>query len=163
MPSFDIVSKVDLQSLDNAINSAVKEIVTRFDFRDSATEVNLDKKSMVVNILTENDMRLEAIEDIIRKRMIKQQIDPKCLDSGKPTYASGNKMRKDISIKQGIDKDVSRKIMAEIKESPIKVQAQIMDDIVRVSSKKIDDLQKIMNLLRGKDVGLPIQFQNMKS
>jgi cyclic-di-GMP-binding protein len=162
MPSFDIVSKVDLQTLDNAINSAVKEIVTRFDFRDSATEVNLDKKTMVIHILTENDMRLEAIEDIIRKRMIKQNLDPQCIDSGKPNYASGNKMRKDITIKQGIDKDTSRKIMAEIKTSQIKVQAKIMDEIIRVSSKKIDDLQKVMSILRSKDLGIPIQFQNMK-
>lgn len=163
MPSFDIVSKVDLQTLDNAINAAVKEITTRFDFRDSATEVELDKKNYTVHILTENDMRLEAVEDVIRKRLIRQQIDPACMDFGKQHYASGNKTKKDIQIKQGIDKDSARKIMAEIKASGIKVQAQIMDDQLRVSSKKIDDLQKTMTLLRAGNFGLPLQFTNMKS
>lgn len=162
MPSFDIVSKVDLQTLDNAVNASIKEIITRYDFKDSSTELNLDKKSLVIHILTENDMRLEAVEDVIRKRLIKQNIDPNCMDFGKEHYASGNKIKKDIAIKQGIDKDSSRKIMAEIKSSGIKVQAQIMDDQLRVSSKKIDDLQKIMGILRTKDLGIPIQFTNMK-
>lgn len=163
MPSFDIVSKVDLQTLDNAINAAVKEMVTRFDFRDSKSEIDLDKKSMLIKVLTENDMRLTAIEDLIRKRLIKQNIDPNCMDSGKPHYASGNKIRKDITIRQGIDKETARKIMAEIKASGIKVQAQIMDDQIRVSSKKIDDLQKTMAILRSKDLEVPVQFTNMKA
>ena len=163
MPSFDIVSKVDLQTLDNAINAAIKEIITRFDFRDSKTEIDLDKKSLVVKVLTENEMRVTAIEDVVRSRLIKQKIDPNCMDFGKQQYASGNMVRKDINIKQGIDKDASRKIMKDIKESNIKVQAQIMDDQLRVSSKKIDDLQKTMAILRSKDYGIPLQFQNMKA
>jgi uncharacterized protein YajQ (UPF0234 family) len=162
MASFDIVSKVDVQTLDNAINAATKEITTRFDFRDSKTEIELDKKALQVKIVTENEMRITAIEDVVRSRLIKQKIDPNCMDFGKQQYASGNMIRKEILIRQGIDKDASRKIMKEIKDSGIKVQAQMMDDQVRVTSKKIDDLQKIIALLRGKDLGIPIQFTNMK-
>lgn len=162
MASFDIVSKVDVQTLDNAINAATKEITTRFDFRDSKTEIELDKKALQVKILTENEMRITAIEDVVRSRLIKQKIDPNCMDFGKQQYASGNMIRKEILIRQGIDKDASRKIMKEIKDSGIKVQAQMMDDQVRVTSKKIDDLQKIISLLRGKELGIPIQFTNMK-
>ncbi|MFM2285658.1 MAG: hypothetical protein RLZZ543_1155 [Bacteroidota bacterium] len=163
MPSFDIVSKVDLQTLDNAINAATKEITTRFDFRDSKTEIDLDKKTLIVHVLTENEMRITAVEDVVRSRLIKQKIDPNCMDFGKKQYASGNMVRKDIIIKQGIDKDSSRKIAKIIKDSGIKVQAQIMDDQLRVSGKKIDDLQQTMGLLRTADVGIPLQFQNMKS
>ena len=162
MASFDIVSKVDVQTLDNAINAATKEITTRFDFRDSKTEIELDKKALQVKIVTENEMRITAIEDVVRSRLIKQKIDPNCMDFGKQQYASGNMIRKEILIRPGIDKDASRKIMKEIKDSGIKVQAQMMDDQVRVTSKKIDDLQKIIALLRGKDLGIPIQFTNMK-
>jgi uncharacterized protein YajQ (UPF0234 family) len=163
MPSFDIVSKVDLQTLDNAINAATKEITTRFDFRDSKTEVELDKKELIIHILTENEMRVTAIEDVVRSRLIKQKIDPSCMDFGKQQYASGNMMKKDIIIKQGIDKDTSRKIAKIIKDSGLKVQAQIMDDQLRVTGKKIDDLQQSMSVLRSADVGMPLQFQNMKS
>ncbi len=163
MPSFDIVSKVDLQTLDNAINTAKKEVVTRYDFRDSKTEIELDKKTNVINVTTENEMRLTAIEDIIRSRIMKQNIDPNCMDLGKAQYASGSMLRKDIKIKQGIDKDASRKIMKEIKDSGIKVQAQMMDEQIRVSSKKIDDLQKTMAYLRGKNLEIPLQFTNMKA
>jgi cyclic-di-GMP-binding protein len=162
MASFDIVSKVDVQTLDNAINAATKEITTRFDFRDSKTEIELDKKSLQVKIVTENEMRVTAIEDVVRSRLIKQKIDPNCMDFGKQQYASGNMIRKEIIIRQGIDKDASRKIMKEIKDSGIKVQAQIMDDQLRVTSKKIDDFQGIISYLRGKDLGIPIQFTNMK-
>jgi hypothetical protein len=162
MASFDIVSKVDVQTLDNAINAATKEITTRFDFRDSKTEIELDKKALQVKVVTENEMRITAIEDVVRSRLIKQKIDPNCMDFGKQEYASGNMIRKEILIRQGIDKDASRKILKEIKDSGIKVQAQMMDDQVRVTSKKIDDLQKVMAILRGKDLGIPIQFTNMK-
>lgn len=142
MPSFDVVSKVDVQTLDNAFNAAKKEILTRFDFRDSKTSMELDKKTLQIQVLTENEMRVTAVEDILRSRLIKQKIDPNCMDFGKQEYASGNMLRKDIGIRQGIDKDAGRKILKIIKDSTIKVQAQMMDDQVRVSGKKIDDLQK---------------------
>lgn len=163
MPSFDIVNKVDAQLLDNAINVARKEILNRFDFNGSKTEIDLDKKSMTIHILTENDMRMDSVTDVIRNRMIKQKLDPLCLDFGKEHYASGSMVKKDIRVKEGIDKDVARKIIKDIKDSKLKVQAQVMDDQVRVTGKKIDDLQSVIALMRQGSYELPLQFVNMKS
>lgn len=162
MASFDIVSKVDVQSLDNAINVAKKEIITRWDFRDSKTQIELDKKNLTLQVVTETDMRLSTVEDILRSRLIKQKIDPLCLDFGKEQYASGNMLRKDIAIRQGIGKEDAKKIVKAIKDSGLKVQTQIMDDQVRVTAKQIDDLQAVIALCRQTDFGVPLQFDNMK-
>jgi cyclic-di-GMP-binding protein len=162
MPSFDIVSKVDLQTLDNAINTAKKEIINRYDFRGSKTEIDLDKKNYVVHLLTEDDMKVKAVQDIIMQRAAKQGIDPQSMDFGKEHYASGNMVRKDIKVKQGIDKDTAKKIVKLIKDTKLKVEPSIMDDQVRVSAKKIDDLQSVMAMLRKADTGIPLQFVNMK-
>lgn len=162
MPSFDIVNKIDTQTLDNAINVAKKEILTRFDFRDSKSTIELDKKMLNIHIVTENEMRINSIIDVVRSRMIKQKLDPTCLDFAKEQYASGNMVKKDIKIIEGIDKDIARKIIKDIKDSKQKVQAQMMDDMVRVTGKKIDDLQAIIALVRNGDYGIPIQFLNMK-
>ena len=162
MPSFDIVSKIDTQTLDNAINSARKEILGRFDFKGTQSTIELNKKDLTLQILTEDEMRLESIIDIIRMRMVKQNIDPRCIDQGKEHYASGNMIRKDMRIKQGIEKDDARKIMKDIKDSKLKVQAQQMEDQVRVSAKKIDDLQAVIAMLRRGTYEVPMQFVNMK-
>ncbi len=163
MPSFDIVSKIDGQTLDNAINNAKKEILNRYDFNDSKSTVELDKKTNEITIVTENDMRLKAILDSIISRMVKQNLDPKSLDMGKEQYASGNMLRKEIKIKEGIDKETSKKIIKKIKDSGLKVQASIMDDQVRVQGKKIDDLQSVISLLRSDDFGQPLQYINMRN
>ncbi len=163
MPSFDIVSKIDSQSLDNAINNAKKEILNRYDFHQSKSTIELDKKSNTVTILTEDDMRLKAITDSIISRMMKQQLDPKSLDFEKNQIASGNMIRKEVKIKEGIDKETAKKIIAKIKDSKLKVQASIMDDQVRVQSKQIDDLQKVIALCRGEDFGQPLQYINMRN
>lgn len=162
MPSFDIVNKIDVQLLDNAINVARKEILNRFDFNGSKSEINLDKKAMLLTIVTENEMRMESIIDVIRNRMIKQHVNPLCLDFGKEQYASGFMVKKDIKIKEGIDKEIAKKIIKDIKDSKLKVQAQIMDDQVRVTGKKIDDLQGVIASIRSKSYELPLQFVNMK-
>lgn len=162
MPSFDIVSKIDGQTLDNAINAARKEIFGRFDFKGTQSTIELDKKNFTLQIVTEDEMRLQSIIDMIRGRMIKQQLDPRCIDEGKESYASGSMIRKDLKIRQGIDKDTARKILKDIKDSKLKVQAQQMDDQVRVTGKKIDDLQAIMGMMRRNNYDLPLQFQNMK-
>lgn len=162
MASFDIVSKVDHQNLDNAINVARKELQTRYDFRDSKTEIDLDKKNLSISIVTENDMRMEAIIDVIRARMIKQNVDPTSLDYGKDHYASGSMIRKDLKVKEGIDKETAKKIVKDIKDTKLKVQPQIMDDQVRVTAKSIDDLQATMAAVRGGDYGIALQFTNMK-
>lgn len=162
MASFDIVSKIDLQDLDNCINSASRELATRYDFRDSKSTIELDKKALSVNLYTENEMRMDALEKIIIGRFVKQSLDHRALDFGKDRYASGNMMRKDIKIKQGIDKENCKKIVKAIKESGLKVQAAIMDDLIRVTGKKLDDLQDVIALCRTNDFGIPLQFVNMK-
>ncbi len=162
MPSFDVVSKIDHQSLDNAINSAKKEIANRYDFHGSNSLIEFDKKTLSIHIVTEHEMRISAMEDIIRSRMIKQKIDPRCLDFGKEQYAAGAMVKKDIKVKEGIDKDTGRKIVNDIKTTKLKVQAQIMDEQVRVNGKKLDDLQSVIAFLRSKDYEIPLQFQNMK-
>jgi uncharacterized protein YajQ (UPF0234 family) len=162
MPSFDITSKTDAQTLDNSINVAKKEILNRFDFRDSKSEIDFNKKDLIINISTEHDMRLNAIIDAIHSRMIKQGLDPKCLDESKDFFSSGMLIKKEIKVKQGIDKEISKKILKDIKDSKIKVTAQLMDDIIRVSSKSINDLQAVIALCRQNSYELPLQFVNMK-
>ncbi len=163
MPSFDIVSKVDAQTLDNAINNAKKEILNRFDFNGSKSTVELDKKTNVITIVTEDDMRIKAIEGSIISRMMKQNLDPKSMDFGKETIVSGNMIRKEITIKEGLDKEAAKKVVAKIKASGLKVQPSIMDDQVRVTAKKIDDLQAVITLCRGEDFDQPLQFINMRN
>lgn len=162
MPTFDIVSKVDGQTLDNAINTAKKEILNRYDFNDSKSTIELDKKTNELTIVTENDMRLRAIEDTIISKMVKQQLDPESMDRGKEHYASGNMIRKEIKIKEGLDKETAKKIVKAIKDSGLKVQASIMDDQVRVQAKKIDDLQGVIALCRKDNFGQPLQYINMR-
>ena len=162
MPSFDIVSKIDHQKLDNAINVAVKEITNRYDFHGSKTELELEKKTMVIEIVTENEMRLKAIQEIIISRMMKQGLDPACLDYGKEHYASGNMIKKDIKIKEGVDKETGKKLVKLIKDSGVRVQASIMDEQVRVTGKKIDDLQQVIAVVRSQHTGLPLQYINFR-
>ena len=163
MPTFDIVSKIDGQTLDNAINTAKKEILNLYDFNDSKSTIELDKKSNEITIVTENDMRLKAIQDAIISRMVKHSLDPASMDLGKEEYASGNMLRKEIKIKEGIDKEVAKKIVKKIKDSGLKVQASIMDDQLRVQAKKIDDLQAVISLCRTEDFGQPLQYINMRN
>lgn len=164
MPSFDIVSKIDTQSLDNAINNAKKEILNRYDFHDSKSSIELDKKTNSLTIITENDMRLKAIIDSIISRMMKQHLDPNSLDLDKQHFSiSGNMIRKDVAVKEGIDKETAKKIVKRIKDSGLKVQASIMDDQVRVQGKKIDDLQSVIQLCRGENFGQPLQYINMRN
>jgi uncharacterized protein YajQ (UPF0234 family) len=162
MASFDIVSKIDGQSLDNALNVAKKEILNRYDFRDSKTEIELDKKGMNLHIITENSMRIKAIGDVLMMRLSKQGIDPASLDFGKEEYAAGNMSKKDIKIREGLDKETAKKIVKAIKDLKLKVEPSIMEDQVRVTGKKLDELQEVISFLRKADFGIPLQFVNMK-
>lgn len=163
MPTFDIVSKIDGQTLDNAINTAKKEILNRYDFNDSKSTIELEKKTNTITVVTENDMRLKAIQDSIISRMVKQNLDPKALDLDQNQIAaSGNMIRKEIKIKEGLDKEAAKKVVKKIKDSGLKVQASIMDDQVRVQGKKIDDLQAVISLCRTEDFGQPLQYINMR-
>lgn len=163
MPSFDIVSKLDPQTTENAVNVAKKEILNRYDFHGSKSEIDFNKKDLTLNITTENDMRLDAIVDILISRAGKQGIDPRAFDLTKETYASGAMIKKEIKFRNGLDKDVMKKIIKAIKDSGLKVQAAQMDNIIRVTAKKIDDLQAVISLCRKTDFDVPLQFDNMKS
>jgi|ERR1043165_1250119 uncharacterized protein YajQ (UPF0234 family) len=163
MPSFDVISKVDPQVVENAINVARKEIVNRYDFHGSKTEVDLNKKDLTLLITTENEMRLNSVIDIIIARGGKQGLDPRSFDVSKEHYASGPMIKKDVKLKNGLDKDAMKKIAKAIKDTGLKVQAAQMDNIIRVSGKKIDDLQQVMAFLRKGDYDFPLQFDNMKS
>ena len=163
MPSFDVISKVDPQTVENAINVAKKEIINRYDFHGSHSEIDLNKKDLVIQLTTENEMRLKAIIDIIIARGSKQGIDPRSYDLSKEFYASGAMVKQEIKLKNGLDKEAMKKIAKAIKDTGIKVQASQMDNIVRVTGKKIDDLQGIIATLRKGDFGFPLQFENMKS
>ena len=162
MASFDIVSKVDLQNLDNTINAVKREIQNRYDFKGSNTSIELDKKLFKLSIITENEMKLDQTEKVIIGRMVKNGIDPSCMDDGKESYASGNMLKKDIVIKQGIDKETAKKIVKSIKDLKLKVQPAIMDDQVRVVGKKIDELQQIIAHCKREDFGVALQYVNFK-
>jgi uncharacterized protein YajQ (UPF0234 family) len=157
------VSEIDLQKLDNAINVAIKEISSRYDFHGSKTELSLDKKTMLITFVTEDDMRVKAIQDILISRMLKQGLDPASLDFGKDHYASGNMIRKEVRVKKGIDKETAKKLVKHIKDGGLKVQAAIMDDQLRVTGKKIDDLQVTIAHVKGAGIELPLQFTNFRS
>ncbi|HEY4650195.1 MAG TPA: YajQ family cyclic di-GMP-binding protein [Pontibacter sp.] len=165
MASFDIVSKVDPQTMDNAVNTARKEIMNRYDFRDTKGSLEYDKKASEVKITMENDMRVQHTEDVLMSKMVKQGLDATALDFSKEAYQSGAMVKKEIKVKAGIDKETSKKIMKLIKDSKIKVSAAMMDETIRVTGKKIDDLQQVIALMRtnSEEIGMPLQFVNMKS
>lgn len=163
MPSFDVVSKVDPQTVENAINVAKKEILNRYDFNGSNTEIDFNKKDLAIQITTANDMLIKTVIDIIIIRGSKQGIDPRSYDVSKEHYSSGAMVKKDIKLKNVLDAEAIKKIMKTIKDTGTKVQPQKMDNIIRVSGKKIDELQQIMAVLRAGDFGFPLQFENMKS
>lgn len=163
MPSFDIAAKVDLQTLDNAINIVKKEISTRYDFKGAHIEIDLDKKNYLLKVECENEMQLNQLEDILITKSMRQGLDAKCFDLSKDYNANGKFIRKEIKVVNGIDKDSAKKIVKIIKDSGIKVQAAIMDDIIRVTAKKIDDLQAVIALCNKSNIELPLQYTNMKS
>jgi uncharacterized protein YajQ (UPF0234 family) len=163
MPSFDIASKVDLQTLDNAVNTTKKEIINRFDFRGSHVQIELNKKDYVVTLEVESEMKMKQLIDVLISRSVKQEIDANAFDFSKDAYQSGKVLKKEVPVSNGLKQEDAKKIVKLIKDSGLKVQAQIMDDIVRVSGKKIDDLQQVMAICKQSNLNLPLQFINMKS
>lgn len=163
MPSFDIVSKVDLQTLDNAINTVKKEINNRYDFKGSPVEIDLDKKDMIVKLEVETDMKLDQVIDVLISRSMRQGLAAEIYDLSKEHYVSGKVVKKEVPVRNGIKQDDAKKIVKMIKDSGLKVQAAIMDDIVRVTGKKIDDLQDVIQKCREANLGIALQYVNMKS
>jgi len=163
MPSFDIVNHVDLQEVDNAINNTRKEIATRYDFRGSPAEVNLDKKEKVIHVVAEHDMRMDAVMDMLMTHIVRRKVDPKVLKPKPIEPTSQGHVKREISIQEGIETETAKRIVKLIKDEKLKVQAAIQDEQVRVTGKKIDDLQEVIKMLRAQDLGVPLQFVNMKS
>lgn len=163
MPSFDIASEVDIQTLDNAINTVRKEISTRFDFRDSPVVIDLNKKEYKITLEVESDMKMKQVIDVLISRAMKQGIDAGAFDFSKDAYPSGKVVKKEIGVRNGLKQDDAKKIVKMIKDGGFKVQAAIMDDIIRVTGKKIDDLQSVIAKCKSESPGIPLQFVNMKS
>ncbi len=163
MPSFDIQSKVDVQVLDNAINSINRELSTRYDFKGTHLLVELDKKAFMVKIEVDSEMKLEQLIDVFITRSMRSGMDGNAFDFTKEHYPSGKIIKKEVSVKNGLSQPDAKKIVKLIKDSGIKVQAAIMDDMVRVTGKKIDDLQEVIALCNGANLELPLQYANMKS
>jgi uncharacterized protein YajQ (UPF0234 family) len=162
MPSFDIVSKVDAQALDNAVNVTSKEITNRFDFKGSHVVMNLDKKEFKINIETEDEMKMRQLIDVLISRAHKQGIAPEAFDFSKEGFQSGKTWKKEVLVRNGLKQEDAKKIVKNIKDSGLKVQASINDDLVRVTGKKIDDLQSIIQLAKSWSLDIPLQFENMR-
>ena len=161
MPSFDIISEVNWQEVDNAVIQAQKEISGRYDFKGSKTEIQWDKK--LITLLGDDEYKMNAMKDILQTKIHRRGVDIKALKFSDPEPAGGQMNRQKVEILQGIEKEIAKEIIKFIKDSKLKVQAQIMDDKIRVISKSIDDLQTVMSLVRGQGFGVPLQFNNMRS
>jgi uncharacterized protein YajQ (UPF0234 family) len=160
MPTFDIVSKVDWHEVDNALNQANKELLQRYDFKDSDTAIELKEETFVLE--STDDFRIKAALEVLEGKLAKRNVPLRALEAGTIEPAHGGRARQTVKIKAGIDQDTARAIVKAIKGTKLKVQGAISGDTVRVSGKKRDDLQGIMQLVREKDFGLPLQFENMR-
>lgn len=158
--SFDIVSKVDMQELSNAITQAEREIETRFDFKGSKSSITLEKEEIVV--ASDDEYKLKSVIDILQSKMIKRGVPIKNMDYGKIEGASGGTVKQRIKLRQGIEQDISKKINILIRDSKLKVKSQIQGDQLRVTGKSKDDLQAVMALLRGADLPIELQFTNYR-
>jgi uncharacterized protein YajQ (UPF0234 family) len=162
MPSFDIVSKVEAQALDNAVNVTTKEITNRFDFKGSHVVIELDKKTFVIKLETDDDMKMRQLIDVLISRAHKQGISPEAFDASKEGAQSGKVWKKEVKVRNGLVQEDAKKVVKLIKDSGMKVQASINDDLVRVTGKKIDDLQEVIQLCRNGNLGIPLQYINMR-
>jgi len=160
MPSFDVVSKVDLMELDNALNTARKEVTQRYDFRGTNTTIERGPEGITVR--SSDEPHIDATVSVLRERMAKRGVSQRCLDVKPAEAAGGNTVRQLILIKQGIEQETAKKIIRAIKDSKIKVQAQIQDDQLRVTGKDRDALQAAIALMRKNDFGIDLQYVNFR-
>jgi uncharacterized protein YajQ (UPF0234 family) len=160
MPSFDVVSEVDPQEVDNAINQTRKEIGQRYDFKGTKTSIDLDKDG--VHIVSDDDFKVKAVVDVLQSKFVRRGISLKALVYGKIEPAAGALAKQTITVQQGIDADHARQIVKLVKDAKLKVQVQIQGDQLRVSGKKRDDLQAVIQLLKGQELDLPLQFSNFR-
>ena len=150
-----------MQEVDNAVNMTRRGILTRFDFRQSKTEINLDKKEKKIHVVTEDEMKMRAIQDALVENLVRRKVDVKCLQAKEIQMASHGMVQKEIDIKEGIDAETARAIVKMIKAQKLKVQAAIQENQVRVSGKQIDDLQAVIKMVREANLDIPLQFVNM--
>jgi cyclic-di-GMP-binding protein len=160
--SFDIVSELNLQEMDNAITQAQKEIGTRYDFKGSAASVEFDRKNKELTLTADGEPQLEAVRKVVIEKMIKRGVEPKAMDPQKLEQATHKTVRQKVKLKSGIDKDTAKTIQKKIKDLKLKVNASIQGEALRVSGSKKDDLQAVIAALRAKPPGIPIQFNNFR-
>ncbi len=163
MPSFDFTSKVDLQTLDNAVNTVSKEIVNRFDFKGSHVVIELNKKEFKLNLEADSEMKLGQMLDVLISRSMKHGLAAEIYDLSKEPFQSGKIVKQEVPVRNGIKQEDAKKIVKLIKDSGLKVQAAIMDDVIRVTGKKIDDLQDVIQASKGWNLGIALQQTNMKN
>ena len=160
MPSFDIISEIDLQEVDNAVNQARKEVASRYDFRGSKSEIQWDK--ILLTILADDEYKLGALKDILQSKLHRRGIDIRALKYETPEQATGMSLRQKITLVQGIDKELAKDITKIIRDSKLKVQAQIQDEKIRVTSKSRDELQECMTVVKSSEIKIPLQFSNLR-
>jgi cyclic-di-GMP-binding protein len=160
--SFDIVSELNVQEMDNAVNQAIKEITTRYDFKGTAASVSFDRKLKELTLTADAEQQLEAVRKVLVEKMIKRGVDPKSMDAQKVEQATHKTVRQQVKLKSGIDKETAKTIQKAIKDLKLKVNASIQGEALRVSGSKKDDLQAVMAHLRANPMGIPLQFNNFR-
>ena len=160
MPSFDVVSRIDHQEIDNAIGNATREITTRYDFKGSNTSI--EKKDNSIVVLTDDEMKAGQVNDMLVTHFVRRKVDPLCLKKKELEKAGGNKIKQIYDLIEGIDQSICKKIIADVKSSKIKVQVKINGNELRVDGKKKDDLQSVMKLIEDSNIGIPVQFINFR-
>ena len=160
MPSFDVVSRLDFQEIDNAISNVIREIATRYDFKGSQT--TLERKENNLTVITEDEMKLSQVHDLIITHLVRRKVDPLTLQDGTKEKAGGDKVRQIYKLSEGIEQSIAKKITANVKSSKIKVQVKINGNELRVDGKKRDDLQAVMQMIEDCKIGIPLQFVNFR-
>jgi cyclic-di-GMP-binding protein len=160
MPSFDIVSKTDLAEVDNAVQGVAREIGTRFDFKGS--KCSIERKEALITILADDDMKLRQMQELLKGHVVRRKLDASALEFKDPQKASGNALRQEVVVKQGIDQTLGKRIVKEIKDSKMKVQVSIQGEELRVTGKKKDDLQDTIAFVRSLKIEQPLQFVNFR-
>jgi len=161
--SFDVVSKIELPEVSNAIQQALKEILQRYDLKDSKSTIELNEKDGKILLASSDDFKLKAVTDVLQAKLVKRNVPLKGLSYGTITPATGSSVRQEITLQQGIPIEKAREVVKAVKDSKLKVQASIQGDVVRISGKDRDALQEVMQLLRSADLGIDMQFTNYRS
>jgi cyclic-di-GMP-binding protein len=162
LPSFDVVSELEIMEVENAVNQTKKEIQQRFDFKGGKSSIVLDKERKVVLIMADDDFKMRSMHQILESKLAKRDVDIRCLNYGEEEAASGNLIKQTVTLRSGLAREETKEITKFIKETKLKVQAQVQGEQVRVTAKKIDDLQALISAIKEKSLPFPLQFINMR-